>query len=133
MANATTLEKCESEVVQAERTRGGRVYRPHVDIIERPDELLLVTDLPGTQAESIDIHFEKGVLSVYAPVDARQDDERTNYVAREYGVGDYARSFQVGEGIDSGKIAAEYTDGVLTLHLPKTAAVMPKKIAVKTT
>ena len=49
---------------------------------------------------------------------------------REYGVGDYYRSFQVSEAIDAGKISAEYADGVLTLHLPKAEAVKPRKIAV---
>ena len=52
------------------------------------------------------------------------------YFLREYGVGDYYRSFQISEAIDAGKISAEYADGVLTLHLPKTEAVKPRKIAV---
>jgi HSP20 family protein len=132
MTNECDIEKRESEVVQAERTRGGRVYRPNVDIIEKGAELLLLADLPGAEPDSIDVDFENGVLSVSARVDPRQDERDTNYLLREYGVGDYNRNFQVGEGIDASRIAAEFADGVLTLHLPKAEAVLPKKIAVKT-
>lgn len=132
MATDTNIEKRESEDVQAEKTRDGRVYRPNVDIIERGEELLVLADLPGTKAEDIDISFEKGVLSLNARVVPRQRADQTVYVDCEYGVRDYARSFQVGEGIDTDKMKAEFTNGVLTLHLPKTEEVMPKKISVKT-
>jgi len=46
-------------------------------------------------------------------------------------VGDYYRSFQVSETIDAGKISAQYANGVLTLHLPKTAPTAQKRIEVK--
>jgi HSP20 family protein len=57
--------------------------------------------------------------------------EHTNYLLREYGVGDFRRTFQIGEGIDAAKIAAELREGVLTVHLPKAPELMPRKIAVK--
>jgi len=131
MANDTAIEKRESEVVQAERTRGGRVYRPNVDIIEQSDKLLLQADLPGATAEDIDINLEKGVLSIHARARPRRDEDATQYLTHEYGVGDFARSFQVGEGIDADRIEAKFTDGVLTLRLPKSEALVPRKISVK--
>lgn len=134
MANEGKIEKREGgELVQAEHTRGGRVYRPHVDIIEQSDELLLLADVPGARAEDVEVNVERGVLSVYARVNPRQDEDSTHYLFREYGVGGYARSFQVGEGVDAAGIEAKCADGVLTLRLPKAAALKPKKIAVKKT
>lgn len=114
---------------QAERTRSGQSYRPNVDIYERPDELVMLVDLPGCQGEQIDVRFEDGELTIYAPVAARQA-AGTRYLVREYGVGDFYRTFRVGEQIDSQKMHATYALGVLTLHLPKVQSSQPRKIPV---
>jgi HSP20 family molecular chaperone IbpA len=132
MTQTTTIEKRPADVTRPERVRAGRTYVPVVDIIEKPDELLLVADVPGARAEDIDIQYENGQLALTAVVRPRQD-ENTNYLLCEYGVGDFSRSFQIGEGIDAGRIAAEVSEGVLTLHLPKSEAATPRKINVKAT
>ncbi|MCL4195272.1 MAG: Hsp20/alpha crystallin family protein, partial [Thermoguttaceae bacterium] len=54
------------------------------------------------------------------------------FLGGEYGIGDYYRVFNIGEDIDNERISAELSHGVLTIHLPKTEAVKPRKIAVKT-
>ncbi|MBI2825779.1 MAG: Hsp20/alpha crystallin family protein [Planctomycetia bacterium] len=126
MTEATLQKEAHGDV---ETTRTGQVYRPNVDILERPDELLLAADMPGTRGEAIDIHFEDGELTIRGPVAARQPAD-TNYLLSEYGVGDFYRTFRVSEQIDASRIAAEYADGVLTLHLPKVEAAKPRKITV---
>ena len=126
MADENILKKpAAGEVSQAEHTRSGRYYRPNVDILERDDELTVLADIPGTTSDDIDIQFEDGQLSIFARVRPRQGEE-THYLAREYGIGDYYRSFRVSEAIDAAKINAEYADGVLTLHLPKAEAIKPR-------
>jgi len=130
MANEDTLTKAPAdEATGVEQTRCGRHFRPNVDILEKDDELLLLADMPGARGDRIDIQFEDGTLTIHAEVDARQGDA-TEYLASEYEVGDYYRTFQVSESIDASKINAEYSDGVLTLHLPKSEASKPRKIAV---
>ena len=130
MDNENTVTKTTAEQpALAERTRSGCCYRPNVDILEQQDELLVLADVPGAKGDTIDLKFEDGTLEIRAEVAPRQEDNRT-CLRREYGVGDYYRSFQVSESIDAGKISAEYADGVLTLHLPKAEAVKPRKIAV---
>jgi HSP20 family molecular chaperone IbpA len=52
-------------------------------------------------------------------------------LVQEYGIGDYRRSFRLGEGFDASQISAEYRKGVLTIHVPRLAAVRPRKIEVR--
>lgn len=131
MKNLKQPERAAADPAPAERTRCGRCYRPDVDILETADELIVRADVPGARGEEIDVNFEDGMLTIHAPVEPRQD-EAAEFVVREYGVGDYYRTFQVSETIAADKISAEYAEGVLTLHLPKIEAAKPRKIAVKT-
>jgi len=134
MANQTDIEKHEAQELQrAERTRAGRTFVPSVDIVERKNELLLLADMPGVKPDELDIRYERGELTIHGKVKPRQDPEQTNFMLREYGVGDFYRVFQVGEAIDPSKIEAEVKEGVLTLHLPKAEQAVPRKITVKTT
>ena len=108
MAADTSLEKRESQEIQrAERLRPGRTYVPHVDIVERDDRLLLVADMPGVRSDDVDIRYERGELIIHGKIEPRQDPQNTQYVLREYGIGDFYRVFQVGEGIDASKIERE--------------------------
>jgi HSP20 family molecular chaperone IbpA len=132
MADDTAIEKRETSSAEVERTHAGRTYIPQVDIVENKGELLLIADVPGAKADGIDVDYERGRLTIQATVEQRQPEDRTQYLLHEYGVGDFCRSFDVGEGIDAEKIHAEITDGVLTLHLPKAQELLPRKITVKT-
>ena len=126
----TELAKREqNEVATVERTRGGLTYSPRIDIWETDDELMLYADLPGVAPENLDIQFENRELRIHGKVCPRHDDVKFLY--GEYGIGDFYRTFSIGETIDSQNISGELKDGVLTLHLPKTDAVKPRRLEVK--
>jgi HSP20 family protein len=105
------------------------MYQPNVDVCDCGSEVMLVTDMPGATAESMTVSFEDGVLAVYAKVPPRSLPGRQ--IVQEYGIGDYRRSFRLGEGFDASQISAEYRKGVLTIHVPRLAAVRPRKIEVR--
>jgi len=113
-----------------ESTHHGPCFVPSVDIIEKADELLLIADVPGALVDQIDVRYEDGELTLHAPAVVRRPTGR--FWLEEYGVGDYYRSFHIGQTIDATRINAECVDGVLTLHLPKVESVRPRRIAVKT-
>jgi HSP20 family protein len=130
MATDNMNVKPAAEADGAEHTRTGPFYRPLVDIVEQAEELTLLADIPGAAAGNVDVKFEDGTLTLHAKVAPRYA-ESTQFLVAEYGVGDYYRTFRIGETIDASKIHAEYRDGVLTLHLPKSEAVKPRKIKVQ--
>ena len=74
--------------------------------------------------------FEDGVLSLHAAVPPRELPGRS--VGTEYGVGDYRRSFRLGDGFDATLITADYRRGVLRIHIPRLAAVRPRRVEVRT-
>jgi len=105
------------------------IYQPNVDICDLGTEVLLVLDMPRAAATSCDVSFEEGVLTVQAQVPPRQLPGRQ--LVQEYGIGDYRRAFRLGDGFDASLITAEYRRGVLTIHVPRLAAVQPRKIEVR--
>ena len=72
--------------------------------------------------------FDKGELTIHGKRVTQRS--AAGYSFREAQPQEYFRSFRISEQVDSSKIWAELTDGVLTLHLPKTERVKPRKIAV---
>ena len=128
---ATETEVKQEEETRAQRHRESTVYKPHVDILEEQGELTLKVNMPGVGGDSIEINFADGVLTIQGKVRPRYERE-PKFMLREYGIGDFYRTFQVSDQVDAGRIGADYNDGVLTVHLPKVEAAKPRKIDVRT-
>ena len=129
MSNTVRGETRRQEGPSLERTRSGSTYNPQVDILETDDELILFGDMPGVEPGDLDIQFENRELILHGKVAPRHEDQKA--VSKEFGVGDFYRAFTIGEVIDPSRISAELKDGVLTVHLPKTETVKPRRIHVK--
>jgi HSP20 family protein len=125
----TLKEQPREEPAKAEPTRQAPMFTPRFDIVETDEELTLYGDLPGVRQEQIDLRYEDEQLVIRGKVADRL--EGITFLRQEYGVGDFYRAFTIGETIDAGKINAEMRNGVLTVHLPKTEAVKPRRIEVK--
>ncbi len=104
-------------------------YTPSVDILELPDELVLLVDLPGVKAENVDVHFERGELTVKARREATPKSGRA--LVEEFLPGEFSRGFLISQDVAADQITAEVKDGVLKVHLPKSQAALPRRIAVK--
>jgi len=100
-----------------------------VDIYDQGDEVVLVGDMPGVSGDSVDVHYERGNLTIRGRV--RRPAHEGSWALEEYRVGDFSRSFTVSEDIDPAGIEADMKNGVLTLRLPKAAERKPRKIPVR--
>lgn len=104
---------------------------PVVDISESEGEYVIKAELPEVKKEDVKVTVEDGVLTIQG--ERRQEKEekgkRFHRVERSYG--SFVRSFSLPESVDESATKAEYKDGVLTLHLPKSEKVKPKAIDVK--
>lgn len=98
-----------------------------VDVEDKGDSYLLLTDLPGMKKEDVKISVEDGVLTIAVEqkTETNEEDKARNYVYRERRTSSMSRSFSL-EGVNEEGITAEYTDGVLHLTLPKEAETAEK-------
>nr|P46729.1 RecName: Full=18 kDa antigen 1; AltName: Full=Clone MAVC124 [Mycobacterium avium]AAA25341.1 gene encodes an 18 kDa protein [Mycobacterium avium]AAB25886.1 18 kda antigen-like protein {clone C124} [Mycobacterium avium, serovar 2, Peptide, 147 aa] [Mycobacterium avium] len=90
--------------------------------------LVVEFDLPGIDAESLDIDIERNVLTVRAERPAL--DPNREMLATERPRGVFSRELVLGDNLDTDKIEASYRDGVLSLHIPVDEKARPRKIAV---
>ena len=106
-------------------------WMPTVDISETEGEYLIKAELPEVRKEDVKVTVENGVLTLQG--ERRQEKEekgkRFHRVERSYG--SFVRSFTLPESVDESSVKAEYKDGALNLHLPKSEKVKPKAIDVK--
>jgi HSP20 family molecular chaperone IbpA len=125
------IEKHEITATEdTERTRDCRCFVPRADIYEVDDQIVIVTDVPGTRDDSIEVTLERNILTINAYVENTLP-EGYSLAFAEYEMGDYQRSFKLSDEIDREKIQATVKDGVLRLYLPKASAALTRKISVK--
>jgi HSP20 family protein len=118
-----------TNLTSRETTRGAVYFTPRVDILESDRELTLVADVPGASPEGVDLRYENGELILHCRVPERVMPG--TMLVNEYAQGDFYRAFTIHESIDHAQIQASCKNGVLTVHLPKAAALQPKQIQVK--
>ncbi len=102
---------------------------PPVDVYENDDEILVVADMPGARSDSVTVKLEKDELYISAVRDGDTDGQLLAGGRRDC---EYRRTFLIPRGVDPNGISAEMSQGVLKVHLPKTADVKPRVIQVKT-
>lgn len=112
-----------------EPTRNRPTFHPRCDIVETEDGLLLLADMPGARADTLEVHVEKRELSIRAEVE-EATPEGMSLAIREYQVGDWERRFTVSREYDLEKVSASLKDGVLSLTLPKAKEAQARRIDV---
>ncbi|MGZ4987793.1 MAG: Hsp20/alpha crystallin family protein [Limisphaerales bacterium] len=106
-------------------------WTPSVDIIEDEKEWLIKADLPEVKKEDVKVSVENGALSITGERKLEKEEKDKKYHRVERAYGKFVRTFTLPEGADGTKVAADFKDGVLKVHLPKSEKAKAKAIEVK--
>lgn len=106
-------------------------WSPLVDISEDEKEYLVKAELPEVKKEDVKLTVQDNVLSITGERKYEKEEKGKKYHRVERSYGSFMRSFTLPEDADGTKVAAEYKDGVLKVHLPKSEKAKPKSIEVK--
>ena len=105
-------------------------WAPLVDITEDEKEYIIKTELPEVKKEDVKVAVENGLLTIVGERKfEKEENKKYHRVERAYGR--FARSFIVPDYVEADKVSAEFKDGVLKVHLPKSEKTKPKQIEVK--
>jgi HSP20 family protein len=107
-------------------------YIPAADVVVSDDDVTVTMDVPGLQADDLDIDLENDVVTVrgeraYPYVN---DGEPRSWQRIERGFGKFERSLQVPRGLDPNAIEASLDAGVLTLRIPKPEEFRPRRVQI---
>jgi HSP20 family protein len=112
-------------------TRTAAEFEPAVDVVEHENAFQLRVELPGIKPEEVDITVDGNTLTVRGERNYTDEQRKKDgYYRLERRYGKFQRTFTLPQTVDSGAIAADLANGVLTLELPKQDLAKPRKIAV---
>jgi HSP20 family protein len=106
-------------------------WMPAVDVEQTDDSIVLKMDLPGMRREDVSIEVKNQTLTVSGERQQEREQKHEGYYNRERVFGRFSRTFMLPEGVDADDIEATFSDGVLTVSLPRPREDQPKSIEIK--
>lgn len=100
---------------------------PIVEMRDKKDEYELVAEVPGMTSDDIEIKLSDGMLRLSGEKSESNEEEGESFMFSERHYGMFERAIKLPNGIDHQKISAEAKDGLLTVHLPKSAEALEKE------
>ena len=106
-------------------------WSPAVDIQETDKEYLIKAELPEVKKENVKVEVLDGTLTIEGERTQEKEEKGKKFHKVERAYGKFVRQFAMPTEVETNKVQAEFKDGMLNVHLPKTAAAKPKAIEVK--
>ena len=111
---------------------GAVAWMPKVDVKRKDDDIIVRAELPGIDPENVEVEVTDNVLTIKGERHAEEQQEGEDWLVRESSYGLFERSLTIPDGVDPAAITAEYTDGILEIHVPKALeAVRPKTTKIE--
>lgn len=107
---------------------------PESDVLETRHEIQVTMELPGVPANQVDVNLEDNVLTITGEKrETREqvdgDERRWHLSERRYGR--FTRSFVLPREVDTDRIEAGFENGILTVRIPKSERIKPRKIEIR--
>jgi HSP20 family protein len=106
-------------------------WSPLVDITEDEKEYLIKAELPDMKKEDVRLTVENDVLAMSGERTFEKEEKGKKYHRIERAYGSFVRSFTLPEDAEGSKVSADFKDGMLHVHLPKSQKAKPKTIEIK--
>jgi HSP20 family protein len=107
-----------------------RRWVPALDFAETPDAYVVHVEVPGVDPKDVEISIEDGRLEISGEKSAEQSEEHQGWFRVERSHGAFRRAVELPGAVDTGKVKAEASNGVLTITLPKHEEAKARKISV---
>jgi HSP20 family protein len=116
-----------------DRARGPQLWVPAMDVAEKADAYLINVELPGVEPGQVEINFEQNVLTIRGTKPSSFDAGNGEYrvYTAERVSGEFERAVRLPDFVDSERIDASYSHGLLQITVPKAQAAQPRKIEIK--
>jgi HSP20 family protein len=106
-------------------------FMPAMDVEESDQEYLITADLPAIPRDNVKVGIIDGVLSIEGERQQEKEEKNRKFHRVERSFGKFVRRMAVPTDVDQAKVAAEVKDGLLKVHLPKSAVAKPKIVEIK--
>ena len=106
-------------------------WMPTVDISETEGEYVIKAELPEVKKDDVKVTLEEGVLTIQGQRRQEKEEKTTKYHRIERSYGTFVRSFVLPDQVNESSVKAEFKDGMLNLHIPKSEKAKPRAIEVK--
>ncbi len=104
---------------------------PPLDVVESENSFMIKMDAPGLQAKDINVQVHGNTLTLSGQRNEEKETKDKTFYRMERRHGSFSRTVSLPCGVNESEAVAEYTNGVLSLTLPKAEGAKTKKIAVK--
>jgi len=105
----------------------GFAVTPAIDIVEKDNAFEVTAELPGLDANNIDLQLADGVLTIKGEKSEQKEETAKDRFVSERRYGSFRRTLRLPDSVDADKIEASYKSGVLTITLPKSAQAKDKQ------
>jgi len=92
---------------------------PHVDVIDRDQEILVRAEVPGVDKDDLEVSMTDNTVTIKASTEFEQKDEKGDFYRHEISKGSFTRTVALPGDVNGTKAKAKFKNGILELTLPK--------------